>query len=465
MTSARACPPCRVLLVSTNSEADPHPVYPLGLEYLRAALMAQGHEVRIFDVNMSAPGAPDLEPAVLAFAPDLIGVSIRNVDNTDGTAPVSYLPEARALVARMRAVRPVPVVLGGSGFSIFPARIFEWMGADYGVIGPGEEALCALAALVKTGAAEDSIPGLVYRKAGSVEVNPPSAGLRGVGGVARDPGLVKGYWALGGSMNLQLKRGCPHACIYCTYPALEGAHLLEADAASAVDDIQRLYEEHGVDSFFVVDSVFNLAQSQAGAFARDLVRRRLPVRWTAFFMPKGITGEQAALWKESGLDGVELGVDTISDPLLRRWGKPFSAEDVLESARVLARADLPYAMYLLFGGPGETRATFEETVSRADECPRAVVFAFSGMRIYPNSPLHRAAIEDGMIGGEDDLLEPRFYLSKELGADWLKTRRTELARRTNWMVAGRNMDALKRMAGMLRRNGHKGSLWQRVRPT
>lgn len=464
MIGAGACSPCRVLLVSTNSEMEPHPVCPLGLEYLRAALMAQGHEVRIFDVNLSAPGAPGLEAEVMSFAPDVIGVSIRNVDNTDGTAPVSYLPEARALVARMRTARPVPIILGGSGFSIFPARILEWMEADYGVVGPGEEPLCAIAAGIKSGRVGEAIPGLVYRRAGSVAVNPPASGMRFTGGIARDSALVKGYWARGGSINIQLKRGCPHSCIYCTYPSLEGAQLLEANAVLAVDDIQRMYEEHGVNSFFVVDSVFNLASSQSEVFARELIRRKLPVRWTAFFMPKGITNDQAALWKESGLDGVELGVDTISGPLLRRWGKPFSVEDVLESARVLAGADLPYAMYLLFGGPGETRATFDETVARACECPRAVIFAFSGMRIYPNSPLHRTALEEGIVSASDDLLEPCFYMSRDLDADWLNARRSELGRRKNWMVAGRNMDALKRMAGMLRSGGQKGSLWQKVRP-
>lgn len=459
-----ACPPCRVLLVSTNSETDPHPVYPLGLDYLRASLLTQGHEVRILDVNLSAPGVPELESFVCHFAPDFIGVSIRNVDNTDSTAPKSYLPEAMALIGRIRAVQSVPVIVGGSGFSIFPTRILEWMKADYGIVGPGEESLCALVAGLKNGRVEESLPGLVYRRKGMFVMNPPARGFRGVGKVARDPVLVKGYWERGGSLNIQLKRGCPHNCIYCTYPSLEGRHLLEADARVAVDDIQRLYEEHGVDSFFVVDSVFNLVPRQADSFAMELIRRRLPVRWTAFFMPKGITSEQAMIWKESGLEGVELGVDTIAEPLLRRWGKPFSVEDVLESARVLARADLPYVMYLLFGGPGETRATFEETVSHATACPRAVVFAFFGMRIYPNSPLHSMAIEDGMVSDADDLIEPCFYMSKTLDADWLQIRRNELGRQTNWMIAGRNMDALKQMAGMLRRSGHKGSLWQKVRP-
>ena len=34
--------------------------------------------------------------------------------------------------------------------------------------------------------------------------------------------LVDFYVAQTGMVNLQTKRGCPHDCVYCTYPSLEG---------------------------------------------------------------------------------------------------------------------------------------------------------------------------------------------------------------------------------------------------
>ena len=44
-----------------------------------------------------------------------------------------------------------------------------------------------------------------------------------------------------------------------------------------------------------------------------------------------------------------------------------------------------------------------------------------GLRIYPQTPLARTALAEGLIGAHDDLLLPRFYLAPEL-RDWLPER-------------------------------------------
>ena len=73
-------PSARVLLVSVNREDQPHPVYPLALEYLAAALRAAGHEVRLHDCWAAGAEGPSLGDAVRGFAPGLVGVSLRNVE-------------------------------------------------------------------------------------------------------------------------------------------------------------------------------------------------------------------------------------------------------------------------------------------------------------------------------------------------------------------------------------------------
>ena len=46
----------KVLLISANTVTTPHPVYPLGLDYVMQALTPR-HEVRILDMNVA--GAQD----------------------------------------------------------------------------------------------------------------------------------------------------------------------------------------------------------------------------------------------------------------------------------------------------------------------------------------------------------------------------------------------------------------------
>ncbi len=78
----------KVLLISANTTHAPHPVYPLGLDYLIGALTPR-HEVRILDMNV-AGGLEQLEAAIRDGDPDVIGLSIRNIDNVDTLAMKSF---------------------------------------------------------------------------------------------------------------------------------------------------------------------------------------------------------------------------------------------------------------------------------------------------------------------------------------------------------------------------------------
>ena len=235
-------------------------------------------------------------------------------------------------------------------------------------------------------------------------------------------------------------------------------------ATAVVDEVECLYSKAGIDSFFVVDSVFNLDPVGARSFAEELGRRALPVRWMAFFMPHGLSACDVEAWRASGLEGVEFGVDTLAPSLLQGWGKPFSAFDVAESACICAELDVPYVLYLLFGGPGETIETVRETLERVCSLPRAVVYAFQGIRIYPGTELHKRALADDVITPDQDLLEPAFYFSPMLDRADLAAELAPFAERLNWLVAGESMDRAKRMSSVIRRGGGKGSLWHLLRP-
>ena len=81
------------------------------------------------------------------------------------------------------------------------------------------------------------LPGLVHRRGAEVVANPPRRPEVFPGAPRRDPELVRYYWDLGGVLNVQLQRGCPHACVYCSYPGLEGRRLRRRPVEDAVDEI------------------------------------------------------------------------------------------------------------------------------------------------------------------------------------------------------------------------------------
>ena len=120
----------------------------------------------------------------------------------------------------------------------------------------------------------------------------------------------------GGFVSVQTKRGCPFKCTYCIYPHLEGRRYRLRPPELVVEEIEKAATESKLRDFFFVDSVFNDPRSHALAICRELGRRRLPVRWSAFCNPTGFDAELAHAMKEGGCEGVEFGLDVASDKML-----------------------------------------------------------------------------------------------------------------------------------------------------
>ncbi len=134
----------RVLLISANIERLPDPVAPLGPAYLCAALEARGHEVRFLDLCFADPLQDALRTSVATFAPEVIALSIRNIDNVAYPQTSTYLPFYKMIAAELRGLSQAPIFLGGAGFTIMPYAILHYLEADGGIAGEGEVSLAHL---------------------------------------------------------------------------------------------------------------------------------------------------------------------------------------------------------------------------------------------------------------------------------------------------------------------------------
>ena len=210
----------KVLLISANTLTTPYPVYPLGLDYVADAI-GRDHEVMIVDMN-SVEGGERLGRLIRESSPDIVGLSLRNVDNADSTRTEGFMTEYREYVRIIREYSTAPLVLGGSGFTIFPREIMEALGAEYGIVGEGERLPLLLEAL-EAGEDPSLIPGVVTLSA--KKGTPPPFDRAFSLEYIPDDTRAGYYLKNGGMLNLQSKRGCPYRCIYCTYPCIEGRRL------------------------------------------------------------------------------------------------------------------------------------------------------------------------------------------------------------------------------------------------
>lgn len=444
----------RVLVVAANQEQEPEPVVPLGAAYVAAAARDAGHDVRLHDACFDGAHAPERAArAAASWAPDVIGVSIRNCDDVAWPRSRSFVTGIEKLVGAVRGAVPTTrLVLGGSGFSLFPELFLDRLGADHGVVGEGEGTFVELLDAIGR---RDRPPRLLSGSAPSPLAGPPPA---------IDLVDVARYAQEGGCAAVQTKRGCAMGCAYCTYPLLEGAAWRRRDPEVVVDELERAWIDRGVTHAFIVDNVFNIPRAHAIAVCAAMERRRLPLRWTAFVSPHGASSAMLGAMRRAGCEGVELGTDAAHPDTLEGLSKPFGVDEIVAASAACHDAGVPFCHALVLGGPGETSRTLAQTVEIVEATRPAAVVAMLGVRIYPGTPLARRAVREGLLASEASLgLAPEFYVSPAVRETLVARAREIAARLPHWIFPALEGDEARATCASLRRRGRRAPLWTLAR--
>ena len=438
----------RVLLISGNTTKEPYPIYPLGMAVIADSLISAGHQVHEYDMLVSPGLGIELESVITEFNPEIIGLSIRNIDNLNYSTPESYTDEYIELVQRLRTISSAPVVLGGPGYSLYPEVLLEKSGADFGVVGEGEVLFPKLVAKLMDGKILNEK--LFYSSKKDTIKQFGSS-------YYRNRELSAYYLKRGGMLNLNTKRGCPLNCGYCSYPQLEGKQYRFRESKEVVDEIEQLRDRYQMDYYAIADSVFNDTQGNYLIIAEELVRRKIQIPFTAFFKPDFFKRQDVQLLKKAGLKTVEWGTDAASNTTLQALCKGFTWEEVLHSNDLFAQEGIAGSHFIIFGGPGETPGTVEEGLYNIGRIKQAVVMACLGVRIIPGTKVHHLAIEQNLINENDDLLEPKYYFSPDVEPK-------EIDQKLLTAFEGR-MDRIYPLGqelnkvGIFHQMGHRGPIW------
>ena len=259
----------KILLISVNRERMPFPVFPLGLAYIAKVLREAGRQIEVMDLCFSQEVSADIESTLHRFQPDLIGISLRNLDNLTYPTSASYIKEVEEVIGICRQYGSSQLVIGGSGYSLAPKELLQHFDVDFGIVGEGEEVFLQLVNNLGQGDPISPSPHLLIK-----EKPFPSLieGARVFPVPSPDRSLFETHRYLeeGGMGNIQTKRGGPFSCIYCTYPLLEGKKVRLRKTEEVVEEIHHLVEE-GVDYIYFVDDIFNYPPSYAEALCREIV--------------------------------------------------------------------------------------------------------------------------------------------------------------------------------------------------
>ena len=391
----------RILLISINRSVDPYAVFPLGLGVIAKVLRQKEHEVRLIDLLGSNETDASLLNKISDFAPQLIGISIRNIDNVNSLDPCFFLDDAVHIVQIIRSNANVPIFLGGAGFSLMPEAILSYVGADYGIVGTGESAILALTNALERG---EKIDQLLY------SINFPDT----FSGAVYDEGIAIYYMRENGILPIQTKRGCPHHCVYCSYPLLEGKQCRQRSCDDVVDEMIFLRDKFHPSMFYFTDSIFNDPDGYYLELLETMIKREVSVPWSAFFTPSDFDNKNISLMRLSGIKTVELGSDGMADATLLGLGKNYNFATIKESCGAFMKQGIKVSCSYIAGGPNETIETLLEGIDNIRKLEQVPAFVFMGIRILPNTQIEAIAKQEGVISDDHNLLYPSFYFSPKI---------------------------------------------------
>ena len=130
----------KILLIQAPMGPDRTVAYPLGLANLAQALYHM-HEVQILDANCQAE--QDINSAIEMYNPDVIGLGLRNIDNSLSLPVYYYFRYFPSFVNKVKKLSPNSIlIVGGAGYSVFPREVMKSCPEiDFGVQFEAEEIL------------------------------------------------------------------------------------------------------------------------------------------------------------------------------------------------------------------------------------------------------------------------------------------------------------------------------------
>jgi len=411
----------RILLLNTNLMRPR--VAPIGLDYVASALAAAGAEARLFDLALAGRDwQTRLKKLLDDFAPHLIGITIRNIDDCYFLSGRFLLAPVKKLIRWLRKNTKARIVLGGVGFSIAPSACLDFLAADYGIWGDGEESLVLLLKSVSSRREPKAgeIPGLVLPGAKVLERAESDPDRLALNRKLVDNSL---YFRLGGQVGIETKRGCSGNCIYCADPLAKGTRVRLRNPAAVADEIEELLGQ-GAWAFHICDSEFNRPRAHAQAVLEEIVRRGLgrKIALYGYFSPMPFDQELARLYARAGGKGICFGADSGSERMLATLKRDHSLKDLETAVAASKKARLKIMYDLLLGGPGESLKTLAETIALMQKLKPDRVGISWGIRVYAGTELAKIA---GCQNNRKNpgLLFPVFYLApalKKTGLEFLR---------------------------------------------
>jgi radical SAM superfamily enzyme YgiQ (UPF0313 family) len=164
-----------------------------------------------------------------------------------------------------------------------------------------------------------------------------------------------------------------------------------------------LKEVYGVEHIMWLDDDLLYDRVETLKLFEEMIQRNINITWdcTNGIIISALTEEIIAAAADSGCIGLNLGMESGNDEILKSVKKPGTVENFLKGAEILRRFPRIFTkVFIIIGFPGETYRQQMDTI----EVTREMGMDWHLLQILqplPNTPIFNSMLEDGLINPKD----------------------------------------------------------------
>jgi len=349
------------------------PFPPLGTLYAASLLRKNGHEVRLFDTNLTdSPAA--ISDMIGLHQPELLVI----YDDGFNYLTKMCLTNMREACFEMIAIGKkagCKIIVCSSDSTDHAAEYLE-KGADFIILGEGEMTLLELIETLQKNEITEEISGIAYLKNDQFQSNPKRPVLQNLDELPMPAwdlvniNKYKNIWLESGqpfTLNIATTRGCPYKCNWCAKP-IYGNRYNSHSPEYIAKHLAFLKSTYGAERFWMCDDIFGLKPNWVREFNDHLKKRHLKIRY--YIQSRAdllLKEDMIAMLADSGLEEVWIGAESASQKILDAMDKGTKVEQIYEATRLLKNKNIRVAFFLQFGYLNENQDDIRKTIGMVKE--------------------------------------------------------------------------------------------------
>ncbi len=367
---------------------------PITLATLGAIAKKRG-EVRLVDGNVEKLTLDGLLEEIKAFKPDIVVVNT-GFPSIDGDMAVAGRMKESLPGTKIIAFGVYFTLLGEEGAKNYPF-------IDIAIIGEPERTFEEIIVAIDEKREDYSgIKGIAYRDPAGIRVTEERPLIEDLDSLPLpDRTLLKNKRYVlphnGKAFTLiNAARGCPYRCIYCIVAPYYGRKMRRHSVDYITSEIKECLDRYGIKEFLLWEEIFTLDREYVLELCAAIQKKMLPMRWAATTRVDRIDREMLGAMKKAGCYLLGLGIESGDQAILDSAKKGQTLDGVRRAVRLCNEAGIKTMGHFIFGLPGETRRTAENTIKFMLSLGLDYVQCYCAVP-YPKTELGLTAQRNGWI--------------------------------------------------------------------